>query len=529
MKVEGRTNGPGRPYLCGQKQLMICKTYAAACIGLNVVTVTVETDISAGVGIYIVGMPDIAVKESLMRITTALRSYGFSLPGKRIVINLAPADIRKEGSSFDLAIAVALLCAMEVIDASCAGDYIVMGELALDGRIRDISGTLPIADSSRERGFAKFIFPHDSAMEAVDLDGITVYGVRTLADVITILSGNPEAEELQMHRDPDGGSAPSVTNDFKDVKGQQQARRGLEIAAAGGHNLLLIGSPGCGKTLMASCLPSILPPMTKEESVQTSKIYSVAGKSIGRSGLLRERPFRAPHNSASKVALLGGGSEAMPGEISLAHNGVFYLDELTQFSRATLDLLRQPLEDSKIVISRARYRVEYPCEVMFVASMNPCPCGWYGDESGKCKCSQRDIANYLARISGPMMDRIDLHVHTKRIPADELINEANAEPSAAIAARVARARAIQLERFRDEGIFTNSAMSAKMLTKYCHLPASQLELMNKIIDKLGLSARAYSRILKIARTISDLAGEAEITPEAIAEAIQFRNLDRFER
>lgn len=387
---------------------MICKTYAAACIGLNVVTVTVETDISGGVGLYIVGMPDIAVKESLMRITTALRSYGYSIPGKRIVINLAPADIRKEGSSFDLAIAVALLCAMEVIDASRISDFIVMGELALDGNIRNIYGTLPIADSCRERGFKKFIFPHDSAMEAVDLDGITIYGVRTLADVIAILNGSLESEELIMRRQAECDFHPMVANDFCHVKGQEQAKRGLEIAAAGGHNLILIGSPGCGKTMMASCLPSILPPMTKEESVQTSKIYSVAGKSIGRCGLLRERPFRSPHNSASKVSLLGGGVAAMPGELSLAHNGVLYLDEITLFSRATLDLLRQPLEDGKIVISRARYRVEYPCEVMFVASMNPCPCGYYGDESGKCQCSQHDIKNYMARVSGPMMDRIDM-------------------------------------------------------------------------------------------------------------------------
>ena len=507
---------------------MICKTYAAACIGLNVVTVTVETDISGGVGLYIVGMPDIAVKESLMRITTALRSYGYSIPGKRIVINLAPADIRKEGSSFDLAIAVALLCAMEVIDASRISDFIVMGELALDGKIRDIYGTLPIADSCRERGFKKFIFPHDSAMEAVDLDGITIYGVRTLADVIAILNGSLESEELIMKRQAGGDFHPAAANDFCHVKGQEQAKRGLEIAAAGGHNLILIGSPGCGKTMMASCLPSILPPMTKEESVQTSMIYSVAGKSIGRCGLLRERPFRSPHNSASKVSLLGGGVAAMPGELSLAHNGVLYLDEITLFSRATLDLLRQPLEDGKIVISRARYRVEYPCEVMFVASMNPCPCGYYGDESGKCQCSQHDIKNYMARVSGPMMDRIDMHVYVKRVPAEELVSEAKAEPSSVIAARVARARQIQQERFAGEGIFTNSAMSAQMLSRYCRLPASQVEFMNRIIEKLGLSARAYSRILKLSRTISDLAGEKDITPEAIAEAIQYRNLDRFE-
>ena len=505
---------------------MICKTYAAACIGLNVVPVVVETDISGGVGLYIVGMPDIAVKESLMRITTALRSYGYSIPGKRIVINLAPADIRKEGSSFDLAIAVALLCAMEIIDASRIGDFIVMGELALDGKIRDIYGTLPIADSSRERGFTKFIFPHDSAMEAVDLDGITVYGVRTLADVITILSGLPEAEELVMRRQSAAEHVPSAANDFKDVKGQQLAKRGLEIAAAGGHNLLLIGSPGCGKTLMASCLPSILPQMTKAESVETSKIYSVAGKSIGRCGLLRNRPFRSPHNSASTVAMLGGGTNAMPGEISLAHNGVLYLDEVTLFSRSLLDLLRQPLEDGRIVISRARYRVEYPCQFMFVASMNPCPCGYYGDATHRCKCSEHEIAHYLSRISGPLLDRIDLQIYVERVPAELLVAAPSSEPSCVIAERVMRARELQARRFAAEGIFTNSAMTAKMLSKYCPLTSSQVEFLDKIIDKLGLSARAYSRILKLARTISDLAGEKDISQSAIAEALQYRNLDR---
>lgn len=505
---------------------MICKTYAAACIGLQVVPVTIETDISAGVGLYIVGMPDIAVKESLMRITTALRCYGYSIPGKRIVINLAPADIRKEGSSFDLAIAVALLSAMEVIDSSRISEFIVMGELALDGKIRDIYGTLPIADSCSERGFRRFIFPHDSAMEAVDLDGATIYGVRTLSDVIAILNGELASEDLIMRRSPKQAFVPMAANDFKDVKGQAHARRGLEIAAAGGHNLLLIGSPGCGKTMMASCLPSILPPMTKEESIQTSKIYSVAGKSIGRSGLLKERPFRAPHNSASIVSMLGGGTMAMPGEISLAHNGVLYLDEVTLFSRAMLDLLRQPIEDGKIVISRAKYRVEYPCEFMFVASMNPCPCGYFGDATHRCKCSEREIARYMSRISGPMMDRIDMHIYVERVPAEQLVAAPTAEPSSAIAARVARAREIQAQRFAAEGIFTNSAMSAKMITKYCELTASQVDFFDKIIDKLGISARAYSRILKLARTIADLSGEKDITQDAIAEALQYRNLDR---
>lgn len=511
----------------GLKKTMICKTYAAAAIGLNVVTVTVETDISAGVGLYIVGMPDIAVKESLMRITTALRCNGYSLPGKRIVINLAPADIRKEGSSFDLAIAVALLCAMEVVPAERAGEYIIMGELALDGTVRNINATLPIADTSLERGFKKFIFPHDSAMEAVDINGAVIYGVHRLQEVIAILSDEPQADNLVLRRAAAQAPERHKGPDFKDVKGQQEARRGLEIAAAGAHNIILIGSPGCGKTLMAGCLASILPQMTKEESVQTSKIYSVAGKSIGRSGLLRERPFRAPHNSASKVALLGGGSDAMPGEISLAHNGVLYLDEVNLFSRATLDLLRQPLEDGKVVISRARYRVEYPCKFMFVASMNPCPCGYYGDESGKCRCSQNEISHFMTRVSGPMMDRIDMHIYVKRVPAEVLVSDAQAESSAVIAGRVARARQIQIERFAGEGIFTNSAMSAELIAKHCSLTAEQSSFLNKIIDKLNLSARAYSRILKLSRTIADLAGEERITRECIAEAIRYRNLDRF--
>lgn len=514
--------------LC-KKSKMICKTYAAACIGLQVVPVVIETDISTGIGLYIVGMPDIAVKESLMRITTALRSYGYAIPGKRIVINMAPADIRKEGASFDLAIAVALLSAMDVIPADTISEYVIMGELALDGKVRDIYGALPIADSCFQRGFRKFIMPHDSAMEAVDLDGAIIYGVRTLADVIAIMRSDSDAEQMVMRRSADKTPAQKTNSDFKDVKGQQMAKRGLEIAAAGSHNLILIGSPGCGKTLMASCLPSILPPMTKEESIQTSKIYSVAGKSIGRSGLMRERPFRSPHNSASVVSLLGGGSMAMPGEISLAHNGVLYLDEVTLFSRATLDLLRQPLEDGRIVISRARYRVEYPCEFMFVASMNPCPCGYYGDQTHRCKCSEREIAQYLSRVSGPMMDRIDMHVWVERVPAELLVAEPATEPSCAIAERVARARKIQAERFAADGIFTNSAMTARMITKYCRLSAAQVEFFDKIIDKLGLSARAYSRILKLSRTIADLAGERDITQAAIAEALQYRNLDRMGR
>ena len=507
---------------------MLCKTFCATCLGLKVVTITVETDMSAGVGLYIVGLPDSAVKESLMRVVTALRSYGYIIPGKKVLINLAPADIRKEGSSFDLAIAVSLLCVMEVLDASTLADFIIMGELALDGAIRNVAGALPVADSCKEQGFRNFIFPYDSALEAVDIDGVNIYAVRTLADVIDILSHAEDGSEHLIRRVGRAADEPSYTFDFKDVKGQAHAKRGLEIAAAGAHNLILIGSPGCGKTLMAGCLPSILPPMSKQESIQTSKIYSVAGKSIGHCGLLRERPFRAPHNSASRISLLGGGQDAMPGEISLAHNGVLYLDEVTQFSKGTLDLLRQPLEDGHIVISRLKYRVDYPCEFMFVSSMNPCPCGYYGDPSGRCTCSQNAISSYMSRVSGPLMDRIDMHVYVDRVPADELVSDSLAEPSAEIARRVAQAREIQLERFRDEGIFTNSAMSASQIARFCRIDSELAGFMNKIIDRLQLSARAYGRILKLSRTIADLAGKKEIDLQCVSEAIQFRNLDRYD-
>ena len=510
---------------------MICKTYCATCIGLTVVAVTVETDISNGIGIHLVGLPDNAVKESLIRVITALRSYGIRIPGKKIIINLAPADIRKQGSSFDLAIAVTLICAINEIEPERLRSHLFLGELALDGSIRDVPGALPVAVYARDKGFAGCVLPYESAKEAVDIEGVNIYGVRSLADVVQILK-EEDGGEFIMRRQEENMSAgtQNVTPDFKVVKGQQHAKRGFEIAAAGGHNIILIGSPGCGKTLMASCLPSILPPMETEESIETSKIYSVAGKSIGSYGLLKTRPFRTPHNSASRVALLGGGVDALPGEISLAHNGVLYLDEIAQFSKMTLDLLRQPLEDGKIVISRARYRIEYPCSFMLVASMNPCPCGYYGDPSGRCSCTQSMVDNYKARISGPLMDRIDMHIFVDRVSADDLTAEGAAEPSAAIAERVSRARKVQLDRFRDEpGVYTNSKMNAEMMTRYCRVGSSEQDFLCTLIDKLSLSARAYGRVLKLARTIADLAGDEDISLQAISEAVQYRNLDRLER
>lgn len=511
---------------------MLCKTYCATCLGLTVVAITVETDISNGIGIQLVGLPDSAVRESLIRVLTAIRSYGFRIPGKRIIINLAPADIKKQGSSFDLAIAVTLICAITEMEPKRLKNHMFLGELALDGSIRDVPGALPVAVYARDNGFEGCVLPYESAKEAVDIEGVRIYGVRCLADVLRIMK-EEDGEELLMHRLQDESPSPRDAvscPDFRVVKGQHHARRGFEIAAAGGHNIILIGSPGCGKTLMASCLPSILPAMGTEESIETSKIYSVAGKSIGSYGLLKTRPFRTPHNSASKVALLGGGPDALPGEISLAHNGVLYLDEIAQFSKVTLDLLRQPLEDGRIVISRARYRIEYPCSYMLVASMNPCPCGYFGDPSGRCRCTQSQVENYMARISGPLMDRIDMHIFVERVPADDLTAGKAAEPSAVIAERVRNAREIQSERFRTEsGVFTNSRMNAEMMTKYCRIGSSEKEFLCKLIDKLSLSARAYGRILKLARTIADLAGEDEISLQAISEAVQYRNLDRLER
>ena len=511
---------------------MLCKTYCATCLGLTVVAITVETDISAGIGIQLVGLPDSAVRESLTRVLTAIRSYGFRIPGKRIIINLAPADIKKQGSSFDLAIAVTLICAITETEPARLKNHMFLGELALDGSIRDVPGALPVTVYARDNGFEGCVLPYESAKEAVDIDGVRIYGVKCLADVLRILKEEGDGELLMCRRDDAGCQAREAVScpDFRVVKGQQHARRGFEIAASGGHNIILIGSPGCGKTLMASCLPSILPPMETEESIETSKIYSVAGKSIGSYGLLKTRPFRTPHNSASKVSLLGGGPDALPGEISLAHNGVLYLDEIAQFSKVTLDLLRQPLEDGKIVISRARYRIEYPCSYMLVASMNPCPCGYYGDPSGRCRCTQTMVDNYRARISGPLMDRIDMHIYVERVPADDLTASEGAESSATIAERVRKARKIQSERFRGEsGVFTNARMNAEMISRYCAVGSIEKEFLCKLIDRLGLSARAYGRVLKLARTIADMAGEKNISLDSISEAVQYRNLDRLER
>jgi Mg chelatase-related protein len=512
---------------------MVNKSYCATCIGVDAVIVTVEVDLSVGVGIHLVGLPDSAVRESLLRVITALNSYGFHIPGRRIVVNLAPADIRKEGSAYDLAIAVGMLAVSGQIQTESCGQFVMMGELALDGRLRMVPGVLPVALQARARGFHYCIFPAESAKEAAEVEGLTVYGVSTLAEAIEVLTRRDDCEHLRVSRTSIEEVALHVGNDFRQVRGQHTAKRGLEIAAAGNHNIILVGAPGSGKSLMASCLPSILPPMTRDEAIETGKIYSVAGRGASRPGLMRERPFRAPHHSASLVSLIGGGSNAAPGEISLADNGVLYLDEIAQFNRSLLDALRQPIEDGKVTISRAKYKVVYPAHFMLVASMNPCPCGYYGDDTARCTCTRGAVDSYLSRLSGPFMDRIDLQIWVRSLTAAELLGLANPEAplppeedSGTIAKRVLAARAIQARRFAEEGIFTNAGMNARQIERYCALSDECRKTLEKILDRMGLSARAYTRILKVARTIADLAAEPDILPAHLMEAAGFRFLDR---
>ena len=512
---------------------MLNKCFCATCIGVEAVVVTVEVDLSVGVGIHLVGLPDSAVRESLLRVITALTSYGFRIPGRKLVVNLAPADIRKEGSAYDLAIAIGLLAVSEQIHVVDCDKFLIMGELALDGHVRPVNGVLPVAFQARAAGFHGCIFPAESAMEAAAVEGLAVYGVSTLAEAIEVLTQRERCDHLRVRTSTAWEKTVPPGNDFRQVRGQQVAKRGMEIAAAGSHHLILVGAPGSGKSLMASCLPSILPPMTKEEAVETGKVYSVSGHGSRGGGLIRTRPFRAPHHSASLVSLIGGGQNAAPGEISLAHNGVLYLDEIAQFSRSLLDALRQPLEDGRVTISRAKYKVEYPSHFMLVASMNPCPCGYFGDDTGRCTCTRGAVEGYLSRISGPMMDRIDLQVWVKSLSAVELLGMTSGavpakpeESSAEIAARVARARAIQEKRFQGTGIFTNAAMNARQIERYCILSNECRRILEKILDRMGLSARAYTRILKVARTIADLAGEPDIHPVHLLEAAGFRFLDR---
>ena len=517
---------------------MLINILGAKCIGIEAVPVTVEVDITSGIGIHLVGLADAAVRESLLRTITALQSLGFHIPGRKIVINLAPADMQKNGSGYDLPIALGIIAASGQKDLPGLGKYLIMGELGLDGSVREVQGALPFADMAAGRGLAGCILPVRSALEATECGGLNIFGVETVTDVLRILEEREDCSDLLVWNTrlynkivrnasrKKAGAAPDVA-DFFDIIGQEGAKRGLEIAAAGGHNVMMVGPPGSGKSSLAKAMPGILPPMTTEESIVTSKIYSVAGMKGSRIGLIRARPFRAPHYSASLPAVIGGGAgqDIRPGEVTLAQNGILFLDEFGQMPKSVLEALRGPMEDRKVTISRLRSKLEYPASFMLVAASNPCPCGYYGT-GDRCRCTPSQRASYLSKLSGPVMDRIDIQLWLSPVDPAKLIGRKKGETSGAVAERVLRARSLQILRFGDEGIFTNAEMNNRQLEKYCSLDTACSGVLERLIAKLGLSARAYSRILKVARTIADLAGSKEIKPEFLLEAAGYRFLDR---
>ena len=505
---------------------MVIRTFTGAVNGIAATTVTVEVSITGGgLGLFLVGLPDNAVRESEQRIRSAFENSGFRMTARKCVVNLAPADLRKEGSGFDLPIAVAILAATDQVVAAPLTDSYFVGELSLDGSVRGVRGVLPIVAEAKAQGFRKIYVPRENADEAAVVDGIDVLAVESLREVAASLSGEVELEPMRGELQSTLVEAP-YADDFADVKGQQHAKRALEIAAAGGHNVIMIGPPGSGKTMLARRMPSILPPMSLDEALETTKIHSVAGKLGAAVGLMSQRPFRAPHHMASPMALIGGGNSPQPGEVSLAHNGVLFLDEMPEFGHSVLEVLRQPLEDKHITISRVRYTVDYPSNFTLVASMNPCPCGYYNHPTKECSCSAAAVHRYVGRISGPLMDRIDLHVEIVPVSREELSSKEESERSAVVRERVMRARAIQAERFRGTGIYTNTMMSSSMLRRFCPLSEPVRRLLDAAMERLQLSARAYDRIIKVARTIADLAGAADIEPSHISEAITYRSLDR---
>ena len=507
---------------------MLVKVLAAAIQGIGATLVTIEVNALRGIKFYLVGLPDNAVKESQQRITSALTHNGLRFPSKQIIVNMAPADIKKEGSAYDLPIAIGILAADEVVSTIKLGDYLIMGELGLDGKLMPIKGTLPIALKAKELGYKGIIIPESNAAEAAVVNGITVYGADNLLQVIQFLNGENEIAPYNIDIEKDFYSQQSNYNfDFNEVRGQESVKRAFEVAAAGGHNLIMVGPPGSGKSMMAKRLPSILPPLTLEESLETTKIHSVSGMLPDGTSLITQRPFRSPHHTISSVALCGGGSNPKPGEISLAHNGVLFLDELPEFSRDVLEVMRQPLEDRKICVARANYKVEYPAGVMFVASMNPCPCGYYNHPTKACTCTPGQVQRYLGKISGPLLDRIDLQIEIVPVPFEEISNTTPGEPSAAIRKRVVAARKIQAKRFENEpGIYCNAQMTPKLIAKYAVLDEASLAMLKTAMSRFNLSARAYDRILKVARTIADLDNCEDILTHHIAEAIGYRNLDR---
>jgi magnesium chelatase family protein len=507
---------------------MLVKVYTAALQGIDATIVTIEVNSSRGIKFFLVGLPDSAVKESHERIISALQVNGYKFPSRQIVVNMAPADIRKEGSSYDLPLAIGILASAGEVSEEKLSKYLIIGELSLDGSLQPIKGALPIAICARAKGYEGFILPKQNAREAAVVNNLNVYGVENIKEVIEFFNGERELEPTIVNtREEFYQHQSNFSYDFADVKGQESVKRALEVAAAGGHNVIMIGAPGSGKSMMAKRMPSILPPLSLGESLETTKIHSVAGKLTKNDSLIATRPFRAPHHTISQVAMVGGGSNPQPGEISLAHNGLLFLDELPEFNRSVLEVLRQPLEDRHISISRAKYSLDYPASFMLVASMNPCPCGYYNHPTKACVCNPGQVHRYLNRISGPLLDRIDIQIEIVPVPFEKMAEQQTSESSATIRERVIKARKIQEQRFAEHpGIYCNAQMESKLLHQYATPDEQGLNLLRTAMTRLNLSARAYDRILKVARTIADLEASEAIKPNHIAEAISYRNLDR---